>query len=117
MTSRKSTPIKKRQGQEPHRKGGGVVKTSADVASVSPHELDGVRLISARQTRVMLGGISDMQLWRYVHNADLGFPQPIKLAEPAGKRPRIISTRNFFRYREIVRWIAKREALSKQQAA
>jgi predicted DNA-binding transcriptional regulator AlpA len=103
------------------RKGGGgrVVKTSAGVATVSPHEIDDVRLISARETRRLLGDISEMQLWRMVHSATLAFPQPIKLSDmaPAGKRPRIVSTRNFFRYCEIVRWIERRAAVSRRFAA
>jgi predicted DNA-binding transcriptional regulator AlpA len=103
------------------RKGGGgrVVKTSAGVATVSSGELDDVRLISAKETRRSLGDISEMQLWRMVHSAALAFPQPIKLSDmaPAGKKPRIVSTRNFFRYFDIVRWIERRAALSRRLAA
>jgi hypothetical protein len=82
-------------------------------------DLDDARLISARETRVMLGKISEMQLWRMIHNPDLGFPKPIKLADmvPAGKKPRIVSTRNFFRFADVKAWIAKREALSVDRAA
>jgi hypothetical protein len=95
------------------------VKTSSGAGSIPPGELDDVRLISARTVRELLDGISDMQLWRLVHNPALGFPQPIKLSDmaPAGKKPRIVSTRNFFRYRDIKAWIAKREALSIGRAA
>jgi predicted DNA-binding transcriptional regulator AlpA len=100
--------LARRKGED----GGRVVKTSVGVASVPPHELEDVRLISAKETRRVLGGISDMQLWRMIHHPELGFPQPIKLTDmvAAGKKPRIVSTRNFFRYREIVRWIERREA-------
>ncbi len=34
------------------------------------------RLLSAKQTRERYGGISDMTLWRWLRDPDLGFPQP-----------------------------------------
>ena len=97
-------------------RGGQVAKTSASVPS---DELDDVRLISARQVRALLGNISEMQLWRMINNSALEFPRPIKLADmvSAGKKPRIASTRNFFRFAEIKAWIAKRQALSVERAA
>jgi hypothetical protein len=92
--------------------GDGVVKTTTGAASVSPDEIDDVRLISAREFRRMLGDISAMQMHRWVHEPNLGFPKPIKLGVPTTKKARIISTRSFFRFREAVAWIAKRETLS-----
>jgi predicted DNA-binding transcriptional regulator AlpA len=98
------------------QKGGScMVKNTA--FDIPAEEFDDVRLISARTVRELLDGISDMQLWRMVHNPALEFPQPIKLAVPAGKKPRIVSTRNFFRFRDVKAWIAKREALSVERTS
>jgi predicted DNA-binding transcriptional regulator AlpA len=104
---------KRERDKQPH------AKPTTRVGHVDADELDNVRLISARETRRLLGDISDMQLWRMVHSPALEFPRPIKLSDMVapGKKPRIISTRNFFRFRDIKAWIAKREALGIERAA
>ena len=33
--------------------------------------------ITSKQVRELLGGISDMSLWRFLHDKKLGFPKPI----------------------------------------
>lgn len=37
------------------------------------------RLLTARQLRTKLGGVSNMTIWRWMHNPSLDFPPPIKL--------------------------------------
>jgi predicted DNA-binding transcriptional regulator AlpA len=49
-------------------------------------------MISAPRVRAKFG-ITEMTLYRWVHDADLGFPQPLKVRE-----------RNFFRASELLRW-------------
>jgi predicted DNA-binding transcriptional regulator AlpA len=34
---------------------------------------------NAAQVRARYGGISDMTLWRWLHDEELGFPQPIRI--------------------------------------
>lgn len=56
------------------------------------------KLITATAAREMLGGISDMSLWRWLHDPSLGFPQPVYIA---GRR--------YFRASEIEDWIVSQE--------
>ena len=35
--------------------------------------------LNAAQVRSRYGGISDMALWRWLHDEDLGFPRPIRI--------------------------------------
>jgi predicted DNA-binding transcriptional regulator AlpA len=61
-------------------------------------------LITARQLRDLLGGCSEMHIWRLLNKRELqplAFPKPIK-----------INGRNYFRLRAIRRWIEKQEAKS-----
>ena len=39
-----------------------------------------VRLISAITVRKILGNVSDMTLWRWIHSEEMAFPKPIVLA-------------------------------------
>jgi predicted DNA-binding transcriptional regulator AlpA len=36
-------------------------------------------MMTASQVRAFLGGLSDMCLWRWLRDPELGFPQPIYL--------------------------------------
>lgn len=38
------------------------------------------KLISAATVRELCGGISDMSLWRWLHDPELNFPKPIYIA-------------------------------------
>jgi predicted DNA-binding transcriptional regulator AlpA len=44
-------------------------------------------------------GITDMSLWRWRHDAELNFPQPVKLR-----------CRNYYRESDIAAWLAARRA-------
>lgn len=58
-------------------------------------------MIMANAVRELCGGISDMTLWRWLHDPALGFPKPI-----------YIGKRRYFREAEIYAWIeAQAEAL------
>ena len=48
--------------------------------------------LTARQTRQRYGGISDMWLWRRLHD-DSGFPKPL-----------VINRRRFWRLSELIMW-------------
>lgn len=54
-------------------------------------------LISAVSVRKICGGISDMSLWRWLHDPQLGFPQPI-----------LIQRRRYWREAEVQAWIDQR---------
>ena len=48
--------------------------------------------LTAKQTRTRYGDVSDMWLWRRLHD-DSGFPRPI-----------VINRRRFWRVSELIRW-------------
>ena len=52
--------------------------------------------ITSKQVREILGGISDMSLWRFLHDKHLSFPQPI-----------YINRRRFWSYTELKAWLDK----------
>ncbi len=37
------------------------------------------KYLTARQVRERFGNVSDMSLWRWLHDPKLGFPQPIRI--------------------------------------
>lgn len=55
------------------------------------------RLISATAVRDICGGISDMTLWRWLHDPELEFPAPI-----------YIGSRRYWREAELAEWLDKR---------
>lgn len=57
------------------------------------------KLITGPELRRRLGNVSDMALWRWRHDADLNFPQPVKLRR-----------RNYYREADIAAWLAARRA-------
>lgn len=58
------------------------------------------RLVTANPVREMLGGVSDMTLWRYLADPELNFPKPI-----------VINRRRYWREADVVAWLeAQREA-------
>jgi hypothetical protein len=54
-------------------------------------------LLSAPQVRRRYGGISDMCLWRWLRDQQLGFPQPL-----------IIRKRRYWRTKKLEAWERKR---------
>ena len=52
--------------------------------------------ITSKQVRELLGGISDMSLWRFLHDKHLNFPKPI-----------YINRRRFWSYQELKEWLDK----------
>jgi len=54
--------------------------------------------LTANQVRQRFGGISDMSLWRWMHDERVGFPQPL-----------VINRRRYFRLADV-------EAFEKRQA-
>ena len=51
-------------------------------------------LIPASEVRALLGGITDMTLWRWLQDEQLAFPQPIR-----------IKTRRYWRYCDLNAWL------------
>jgi predicted DNA-binding transcriptional regulator AlpA len=49
----------------------------------------------------MLGGISDMSLWRWLNDPDLAFPRPV-----------VIQRRRFWRKADVEAWIIQRSTSS-----
>jgi len=55
--------------------------------------------ISANAVRELCGGISDMSLWRWLHDDDLNFPRPIYIAR-----------RRYWKEAEVIGWLEAQEA-------
>lgn len=55
------------------------------------------RYIPPAAVRDLCGGISDMTLWRWLRNPELGFPKPIK-----------VMSRRFWREADVLSWLASR---------
>ncbi|MFC5737726.1 helix-turn-helix transcriptional regulator [Sinirhodobacter huangdaonensis] len=52
------------------------------------------KLINSATVRALCGGISDMSLWRWLHNPEMAFP-----------KPRVIARRRYWIEAEILAWI------------
>ncbi|WP_417264553.1 helix-turn-helix transcriptional regulator [Celeribacter sp.] len=65
------------------------------------HAENKTKLMSAKEVRAIFGGISDMSLWRWLQDEQMGFPAPIYIAK-----------RRFFREVEIMAFIEKQAAQS-----
>lgn len=57
------------------------------------------KLIPSATVREICGGISDMSLWRWLKDPDLGFPRPV-----------VISRRRYWREADVSAWIGQRAA-------
>ncbi len=55
-------------------------------------------LITAAQVREQLGGISDMTLYRWVHDQEMGFPHPL-----------YIRRNRYWRLADIEQWLDKQK--------
>lgn len=62
-------------------------------ATVDPH-----RRINAARVCELCGGVSDMSLWRWLDDAELGFPRPIYIAR-----------RRYWREADVIAWLDSRE--------
>lgn len=60
---------------------------------------DSDRLITSRQLREALGGISEMTVWRYERDEALGFPEPLRIRK-----------RKFWRAADIDQWLNARDS-------
>jgi predicted DNA-binding transcriptional regulator AlpA len=49
--------------------------------------------LNAAQVRTRYGGVSDMALWRWLHDEDLGFPKPFR-----------INRRRFWKVSDLTAW-------------
>jgi hypothetical protein len=38
-----------------------------------------VKYLTARQVRERLGNVSDMSIWRWLHDPKMGFPTPLRI--------------------------------------
>jgi predicted DNA-binding transcriptional regulator AlpA len=56
-----------------------------------------VTYLNAAQVRTRYGGVSDMALWRWLHDEKLGFPQPIR-----------INGRRFWKASDLIDWERRR---------
>lgn len=52
------------------------------------------KLITAPDVRAMCGRVSDMTLWRWIHDPNVNFPKPI-----------YIGKRRYFRQADVAAWI------------
>jgi hypothetical protein len=52
-------------------------------------------LLTASQVRTRYGGVSDMALWRWLHDERMSFPQPL-----------LINRRRYWRLSDLLRWEA-----------
>lgn len=52
------------------------------------------KLINSATVRALCGGISDMSLWRWLHNSEMHFPKPC-----------VIARRRYWREAEVLAWI------------
>ena len=64
------------------------------------------RLLTSAQVREMLGGMSDMSLWRWLNNPTMGFPQPVRIAR-----------RRFWREAELKAWLEAQSPTGSARAA
>lgn len=55
------------------------------------------RYLTASEVRARFGNISDMTLWRWLEDDELGFPRPMR-----------VNRRRLFKERDIVDWEARR---------
>jgi len=58
-------------------------------------------MFSARQVRKHIGNISDMTLYRWLHNERLKFPKPI-----------VVQNRRYWHEEDIDRWLKERALIS-----
>jgi len=58
-----------------------------------PPEAKPTIYLNAAQVRTRYGGVSDMALWRWLHDEDLKFPKPLR-----------INGRRFWNERELTAW-------------
>jgi predicted DNA-binding transcriptional regulator AlpA len=61
--------------------------------------------LTAAQVRARYGGMSDMGLWRWLHNGELGFPKPFR-----------INRRRFWKASELTAWDSTRRASNREAA-
>ena len=64
-----------------------------DSHPTNPH-----RRIQAAAVRQMCGGISDMTLWRWLDNPELGFP-----------KPQYIAKRRYWKEADVIAWLEAQE--------
>lgn len=57
------------------------------------------RLMGSKELRKKFGNISDMSLWRWLQDEDLGFPQPLYIAR-----------RRYWKIAEVEAFIARQAA-------
>lgn len=68
--------------------------TCSQVQAASPDRT----MLMAEAVRTLCGGISDMTLWRWLNDPDLGFPRPV-----------IINRLRYWRQAEVLAWLDSRE--------
>lgn len=69
--------------------------------SITTHDTGHV-FLTAAQVRARYGGISDMSLWRWLHDPDLAFPRPLR-----------VNRRRFWKLVELEAW-ERRQAAPRQ---
>ena len=62
--------------------------------------------IAARELRNLCGGVSDMTIWRYLHDPYLNFPKPI-----------YIKKRRYWQETEVISWLESQKQSSSRQPA
>lgn len=61
------------------------------------------KYVTSKQVRDELGGVSDMTLWRWENDENMGFPKPIR-----------INRRRYWRAAEISQFMASRAAVGQE---
>jgi len=75
----------------------GDLKTTGEAKTSPPHAGDDDVLLTSRQTRERVGGVSNMCIWRWMRDERVQFPQPLQ-----------INRRNYWKLGDLRRWQASR---------
>ena len=67
--------------------------THTNVCDVAPLPAEATTYLNAGQVRTRYGGVSDMALWRWLQDDDLGFPKPLR-----------INRRRFWKASDLTAW-------------
>jgi predicted DNA-binding transcriptional regulator AlpA len=75
------------------------MRTPAPLEKTAPvtHLADDDALLTGKQTRARVGGVSDMCIWRWMRDERVQFPHPIQ-----------INRRNYWRLGDLRQWQAER---------
>jgi predicted DNA-binding transcriptional regulator AlpA len=73
--------------------------THTDARDFAEPTAEATTYLNAAQVRTRYGGVSDMALWRWLQDGDLGFPKPIR-----------INRRRFWKASDLTTWERRRRS-------